>query len=197
MQHQRRHPIEPRRSPRARALRVDMRTDVALLAALLLLLMLLAGGCASQRGSDTTPKVDNTFAADAASGGIMEVQLGRLASQVGGSDEVKQFGKHMADDHTAANEDLKAAGKKDGVHVPAEMTTAHRTEVARLTKLSGKDFDREFVRSAIKSHEETIASFEQEAAQGKESALKQFAIRTLPKLREHLQMAQRLEGKVK
>ena len=189
---------DSRHFPKCRAVPRDVRiTPVFLLiSALLLLMMILATGCASGN-NETTPKVDDTFAADAASSGIMEVQLGRLASQVGSSDDVKQFGKHLTDDHTAANEDLKAAAQMDDVKVPEEMTTAHRTEVARLTKLSGKDFDREFVRSAVKSHEETIATFEQEAAQGSETELKRFAIRTLPKLREHLQMAQRLQEKVK
>jgi putative membrane protein len=179
----------------ARAIAQDLDITPWLLAAAVLL-MLLAAGCESGNKA-RTPKVDNTFAADAASGGIMEVQLGQLASQVAASDDVKQLGKHMADDHTKANEELKAAAKRDGVKVPDQMTMAHRTEVARLTKLSGKDFDREYVRAAVKSHEETIAAFEQEAAQGKESQLKAFAVRTLPKLREHLKMAQSLEQKMK
>jgi len=187
-------PVPPRVRPREVVRDVQM-TPVLLLIALLLL-MLLASGCAGVDKAPT-PKVDSTFAADAASGGIMEVQLGRLASQVGASDAVKKFGAHMADDHTSANAELKAAAKRDGVKVPEEMTMAHRTEVARLTKLSGKDFDREYARAAVKSHEETIATFEQEAAQGKETALKQFAVRTLPELREHLKMAQELEQKLK
>jgi putative membrane protein len=157
--------------------------------------VLLIAGCASNEA--TTPEVDHTFVKDAASGGMMEVTIGRLAARMGESDAVKQFGKHMVDDHTKANEELRAAAKRDGIRVPNDMIPAHRTEVARFANLSGKEFDRAYARAAVTHHEETIAAFEQEAAQGKQTAVKQFAVRTLPKLREHLRMAQTLEGKVK
>lgn len=160
-------------------------------------LALVLAGCGSDGmfggGRDTTPDVDKTFVTDAASAGMMEVQLGRLAGQKADDDEVKEFGKQMADDHSKANEELKTAARDAGIKVPEQMIPAHRTEVERLTKLSGEEFDRQYIRAAVRHHKESIASFEQEAAQGDEPSLKQFAIRTLPKLREHLQMAQRLQ----
>src|ERR1700759_1822920 len=56
---------------------------------------------------------DEKFANGAAIGGMEEVQLGQLAAQKGVSDDVRQFGQRMVDDHTKANQDLMqvASGK--------------------------------------------------------------------------------------
>jgi putative membrane protein len=161
-------------------------------------LMLMGCGSGGMLGrKDTVPDVDRTFVTDAASSSTMEVQIGRHAAQVASSDEIRQFGQRMVEDHTKAREELRAAAEQDGVDVPEQMTPAHRTEVARLTKVAGTAFDREYLRAAVNHYKESVASFEQQAAQGNEPALKQFAIRTLPTLREHLQMAQQLQEQLR
>ena len=55
-----------------------------------------------------TKKVDDKkFLQDAAIGGLMEVESGKLATQKGSSDGVKKFGQQMVDDHSKANDQLK------------------------------------------------------------------------------------------
>ena len=61
---------------------------------------------------------DKKFLKDAATGGLMEVELGKLAAQKGSSDAVKQFGQKMADDHRKANKELKQVASKDNIKVP-------------------------------------------------------------------------------
>src|SRR5690348_16339814 len=57
--------------------------------------------------------MDHTFIMKAAEGGLAEVQLGKLAADKGSSEQVKQFGQKMVDDHGKANDELKtiAQGK--------------------------------------------------------------------------------------
>src|ERR1700682_3611841 len=50
---------------------------------------------------------DSEFMQKAAMGGLLEVELGRLATQKGSSDVVKQFGQRMIDDHSKANQELQ------------------------------------------------------------------------------------------
>ena len=45
---------------------------------------------------------DQKFAMEAAMGGMMEVEMGRLAAQKGASEEVLQFGKKRVDSHSKA-----------------------------------------------------------------------------------------------
>src|ERR1043166_3385270 len=49
---------------------------------------------------------DQKFVMEAAMGGLAEVEMGRLAAQKGATDEVRQFGQRMVDDHSKANEEL-------------------------------------------------------------------------------------------
>src|SRR4051794_31685345 len=51
-------------------------------------------------------KKDRSFAEEAAMGGMAEVELGKLAQQNAQSDDVKQFGSRMVQDHTNANQQL-------------------------------------------------------------------------------------------
>src|ERR1017187_2427222 len=47
---------------------------------------------------------DKKFIKEAAEGGMAEVELGQLAVQKASSDDVKQFGQRMVDDHSKAND---------------------------------------------------------------------------------------------
>src|SRR4051794_36259079 len=64
----------------------------------------MANGNANHGAAKMTS--DEKFAMEAAVGGMEEVQLGQMAAQKGASDEVRQFGQKMVDDHTKANQDL-------------------------------------------------------------------------------------------
>jgi putative membrane protein len=50
--------------------------------------------------------------------------------------------------------------------------------------------DRAYARDMAKDHQTDVASFEKEANSGSNTDLKGFAGSTLPKLRDHLKMAQ-------
>ena len=139
---------------------------------------------------------DHKFAMEAAMGGMMEVELGRLAAQKGASDEVRQFGQRMVDDHTKANEELMRVVSSKGMTPPAALDAKHQMEVQKLSALSGEKFDKEYVKMMVKDHKKDVAAFEKEANGGTDAELKAFASSTLPTLREHLQMIQRINDKM-
>jgi putative membrane protein len=61
-----------------------------------------------------------------------------------------------------------------------------------LGKLSGKAFDREFLKTMISDHTRDISEFERVANQATNPDIKQFASEALPTLRDHLKMARDL-----
>jgi predicted outer membrane protein len=69
-------------------------------------------------------------------------------------------------------------------------------EMMTLDSLSGADFDRTFASHMIMGHEKAIRKFEDASANLTDPDLKKYADKTLPTLREHLQMAQELQSKV-
>jgi putative membrane protein len=147
-------------------------------------------------GHDASMMADHKFAMEAAMGGMMEVELGRLAAEKGASDEVRQFGQRMVDDHTKANEDLMQVASGKGMMLPAEVGPKHRAEMQKLSSLSGERFDREYVKMMVKDHKKDVGEFQKEAARGADPDLKSFAARTLPTLQQHLQMIQRISDKM-
>ena len=139
---------------------------------------------------------DHKFAMEAAMGGMMEVELGRLAAQKGTSDEVRQFGQRMVDDHSKANEELMRIGSSKGMTAPAMLDAKHKAEMQKLSALSGEKFDKEYVKMMVKDHKQDVGEFQKEADRGADPDIKAFAASTLPTLREHLQMIQRINDKL-
>jgi putative membrane protein len=139
---------------------------------------------------------DHKFAMEAAMGGVMEVELGKVAAEKGASDEVRQFGQRMVDDHSKANAELTQLASGKGMTLPTAPDPRHQAEMRKLSALSGEKFDREYVKMMLKDHKKDVAAFQKEADRGTDPDLKAFAAAALPTLREHLQMVQRINDKM-
>jgi len=103
---------------------------------------------------------DKDFVNDAAIAGMAEVELGRMASEKGASPDVKKFGKMMVDDHTAAGDRLKAIATQHNVEWPAGLDDKHRDLRDKLAKLSGAEFDREYMSAMVDGHEGVASKLE-------------------------------------
>jgi putative membrane protein len=68
--------------------------------------------------------------------------------------------------------------------------------VSRLEKLSGKAFDREYMREMVNDHVKDISEFERAASHATNADIKQFVSEALPTLREHLKLAREISGKL-
>lgn len=147
-----------------------------------------------QTGMANMAKHDHDFLMDAAMGGLMEVELGRMAAQQGTSDAVKQFGQRMVDDHSKANQELMSLASSKGMTLPTDLDEKHRKEVTKLSGMSGAEFDRAYSRLMLSDHTKDVSEFEKQSTRGTDPDLKAFAAKTLPTLQEHLQMARALPG---
>ena len=147
---------------------------------------------ADMKSSTHVASSDRNFAMEAATGGIAEVQLGKLAQKNGESEAVKKFGQTMVSDHSKANTELEAIAKKLGIDLPKEPGKKHEGALKKLEGLKGTQFDRAYAEQMVSDHETTISLFEQQAKTGESAELKAFATKTLPKLQEHLKMARAL-----
>ena len=158
---------------------------------------LAAAGAAGQtaeaaRGGTRTAagSPDAKFAINAAKGGMMEVEMGRMAAEKATSPDVKQFGQRMVDDHSKANDELKAIASGKGMTLPAAVDAAGKAKMDKMSKLTGAAFDRAYMADMVKDHKKDVAEFRKEAKSGKDPDIKGFASKTLPTLEEHLKMAQ-------
>jgi putative membrane protein len=157
--------------------------------------LLAAGGvfAAPQHGARLSA-TDKKFVKEAAQGGMAEVALGHLAIKKASSPTVKQFGERMVNDHTKANDDLKQVAAKEGFTLPTGVGQKNQQVYDRLSRLSGAAFDKTYMSTMVKGHEQVGAAFRHEAKYGQNPAIKAFASRTLPTVEHHLQMAQNING---
>ncbi len=135
---------------------------------------------------------DATFLKKAAEGGLAEIELGQLAQQKASSEEVKKFGERMVSDHTKANDELKAVAQKENVELPQEPSAKDKATKARLEKLSGAQFDQAYMKDMVKDHRTDVSEFEHESNSAQDPAVKSFATQTLPVLKEHLRVAEKI-----
>jgi putative membrane protein len=155
----------------------------------------------TQSGAHSTPAgalaaADQAFAKEAAIGGMAEVDLGKLAASKANNPDVKQFGQRMVDDHGKASDELKSWASQKNVNLPTELDAQHKTEHARLEKLSGDAFDRAYMKSMVADHNKDVAEFQRESKSAKDPDLKAWVTKTLPTLQDHQKSAKEISAKV-
>jgi putative membrane protein len=151
---------------------------------------------ASDKGDAVVTGGDLAFMNDAAPGGMAEVELGNMAASKAQNAEVKAFGQKMVEDHTKAGEELKQLAAQKKVMLPPDVLPAHKQLMEKLSKLSGADFDKEYVAAMVEAHEKDVAAFENVSKTAADADVKAFATKTLPTLKMHLEMIKTMAGKM-
>jgi predicted outer membrane protein len=123
---------------------------------------------------------------------LAEGKIGDLAEQKAASEAVRDFGAMLASDHALANKTARQAIRELGVTSPKGLSVKQKAMFTELSALSPDKFDRHFIDSMVKDHQEEIAQYEKEANSGSGAAA-DYAMRILPDLRRHLDIAQRLQ----
>lgn len=140
---------------------------------------------------------DYKFVRKAACGGMAEVSLGRLAAEQASSQAVKHFGQQMVTDHSKANDELKQVVASKGATLPDQLTKSDQKELEHLRKLSGSEFDREYMKHMVRDHKEDVKEFKKAAEDAKDPEVRAFAAKTLPILQDHLKLAEDVEASLK
>lgn len=136
------------------------------------------------------------FMVEAAGGGMMEVELGRMAANNSTVQPVKDFGAMMVRDHSKANEELKTLASAKNITLPAAMGGNHQKHVNDLAAKKGAEFDKDYINMMVDDHQHDIALFEK-AARLKDADVSAFAAKTLPVLRTHLDSAKAIKSRLK
>ncbi|GAB2568611.1 DUF4142 domain-containing protein [Spirosoma areae] len=140
----------------------------------------------------------NEFAVKAANGGMLEVELGRMAQEKAASKDVKEFGAMMVMDHTKANDEMKALAVSKHITLPTALGEEEQKHVNDMAKLSGADFDKKYVSMMVDDHKKDIDLFTKAAEDAKTDAdVKAFAVKTLPTLQKHMERITAMDEKIK
>ena len=127
-----------------------------------------------------------------ASANIAEIQSGKMAASKAQSPEVKKFAQQMVTDHGKMLEDLKSLAKSKGVALPDSAPMKDMAQSKLLERKSGAEFDKDYMEHMVKDHEKNVQDTENIAAKAKDPQFKSAVQQANAKIKEHLQLAQRV-----
>jgi putative membrane protein len=129
------------------------------------------------------------------SGGMMEVQLGKLAQVRASSNQVKEFGDRMVRDHSKANDELRSIAHNNHISLPDNILPEHQKTYDELNKYKGREFDEHYMHTMIQNYKQHIKNFENASKNAKNEEVRQWAKKTLPVLKQRLKLAEKtLDG---
>lgn len=145
---------------------------------------------------DSKVEDDTEFAVAAADGGMLEVQLGKLAQTNSTMANVKAFGQMMVDAHSQANEELITLAAQKNITLPTVLSDKNQRKYDDLAAKTGKDFDDAYTDFMVKDHQDDIDMFKKEADKGNDPDLKSWAAGKVSTLEHHLEMAKQADAAV-
>jgi putative membrane protein len=163
-----------------------------LVLATLATIVLVLGAVPSVRAQEERLPLDKEFVMQAAQGGLAEVRLSEIAQQRATTAAIKKFAQQMVTDHTRLNKEITDLAGKEGINIPKEVDAKHRTHIEKLSKLSGNDFEREYMQHQVMAHEKAVEMFRHQAKSGQDEQIKALATKALPILEGHLRQARDL-----
>jgi putative membrane protein len=154
------------------------------------LFAILAGIVLTACGGSNTPD----FVEKVAISDMYEVQAGKLAAEKGQSEAIKTFGRQMVDAHTKTSEELLQIVKsKDGkIKVPTSLDAKHQAMLDDLKDASAEAFDKIYADQQVDAHQDAVDIFKDYASHGRDADIQQFAKKTLPTIKHHLEDAKKL-----
>lgn len=146
-----------------------------------------AGDASAMAGAATSgPITDTDFYQQALSGGEKEIAASKMAEKSSNA-KVKELAKAIIADHTSLGDKVKAAA---GANAPTPATP----DTSALSGKTGADLDKAYVDMMVSDHQTDIPMFENASKNASTDKAKQLASAALPKLKKHLDMAQKAQA---
>lgn len=136
---------------------------------------------------------DTGFLQNAATGNIQEILLGALATQLATNSDTVAFGQKLMSDHTTALIADALILQAEGVGMPA-LSLEQMQFVRQFATRTPAAFDAQFASLMAMDHQQDIANYQNEIANGNDPVVRAYALMTLPALEQHLQIATTLQA---
>ena len=147
-------------------------------------------------GAAVTPTpTPQEFVDRAAKSDAFEIQAAQLAAKNASSSEVKAFAQDMIKAHTDSTAKIKAAAATAKITPNADLTPDQTEDLADLGKLTGVQFDEEYMDGQVDAHENALALMRSYATGGGDAGLKATAGEIASVVEHHLTKARELDKK--
>jgi putative membrane protein len=126
------------------------------------------------------------------------IELSKLAAEKALSKDVKEIALLIQKDHEAILVDLKAVAEKEGISIANGPTDKAEEKVEDLSEKDADKFDKKYVNKMIDKHKKGISELEDALESEDIHAIeKEWANKTLPSLRTHLNKLEEIEKLMK
>ena len=102
----------------------------------------------------------------------------------------------MDDDNTIVNDQLKDLAPKKMIDLPSTVTNDQQKDIDNLSKKTGADFDKAYVKMMVDDHKKDIADFKKNGDKLSDADFKTLIMNTLPTLQKHLDAIQAIKKKM-
>lgn len=139
-------------------------------------------------------KDDSEFLTKAASGDMLEVQMGKEVVKRATTAGARQAAQQMVSDHTKAGAELKALAAKKNITLPTVLGDDQMKIYNDVLTKHGADLDKEYVKQMVKDHKDDIQEYTDASTGGTDPEVQAFAKKTVPVLQMHLSMFEKLQA---
>jgi len=119
-----------------------------------------------------------------------EIAAGKLAQKSGTSRQVKDYGKMLEKDHSAADKKVTAMAKQEKIDLASAMPGGGSDDMSNMA--SDPMFDTKFARAMVDDHKKDIAEVTQARDATADPKLKKLLTELLPTLQKHEETAQKI-----
>lgn len=151
--------------------------------------------------ADTAGITDANIAAILSAANQAEIRPSQLAQQRAQNQQVRQYAQRMITDHTALEDSMQALTRQHNItpqdnQLSRQMLAQTDSVTQRLQGLQAAEFDREYMRFMVQSHQMTLDTIDRQLLQSAQNPQLRTAVeqRVRPAVAGHLQEAQQLQG---
>ncbi|MCE9533406.1 MAG: DUF4142 domain-containing protein [Planctomycetes bacterium] len=146
----------------------------------------------SATADEVDRELDGDFLVKVMAIDIAEIEIGKLADKRSNSLQVKDRAGRLVNEHrkSADRVGLMLKNRQQSIVTGFDKNLLHLRE--DLGRLQGSEFDREYLRWTISTHQKEIAMYENQIKNGREGEIRSFAQEHVTVLRDHLRRAQEL-----
>lgn len=147
----------------------------------------------SQPTNSQLSEIDRQYMLTTAEAGVANIQMGQLALQRATNPQVKQFAQAEINEQQTIASQLKQIAPRVGVTLPTSPGPKYQAALRGLSQLSGQQFDQAYLsEGGVNAHLENAATFQREAAFGRNPDLVRLANSGLPTINQHFTTASSL-----
>jgi putative membrane protein len=130
---------------------------------------------------------DAEFLVDAASSSLLVSRLNQLAQQKATQPAIRNLAQTLVRGHAGVDAALRTVAGQKGIQLPADLGSKEQDTYADLAKLTGPEFDQQYLKTVADGHDDAADEFEDMAEDAYDGDIRAFAAKYAPTFKQHYQ----------